>query len=212
MNLKGQRFGRWLVIGPVENRGKKKYWFCRCDCGTEKFVNHGNLRTGCTQSCGCLRRELLGNRQRIHGMSGTPEYLTWLRMKQRCYDENSTRYEDWGGRGIKVCDHWRHSFENFFSDMGKKPSPEHSLDRIDNDKGYSPENCRWASPKEQSRNSRRNRYLTHNGMTLRLGEWVKQTGLNRTTITQRIDSCGWSVEEALTTPVLRRKGKSNVKS
>ena len=124
-------------------------------------------------------------------------------MKQRCYDPNATRFKNWGGRGIKVCDRWKNSFENFYEDMGEKPKG-HSLDRIDNDGDYTPENCQWASTLEQGRNSRKNRLITHDGLTLSLAEWSEKTGLNRTTISERIDSRGWSVEEALTLPVFRR--------
>jgi hypothetical protein len=215
MNLEGQRFGRWLVIGPTQRRGKKGYkiyWLCRCDCGTEKFVSHGSLRFGDSRSCGCLRREMIANRQRIHGMYGTPTYIIWKNMKQRCRDSQAINYERYGARGISVCERWQNSFQNFYDDMGEVPSSGYSIERIDNEKDYTPENCRWATPKEQARNTRRNRLLTHNGKTLCLAEWAEITGIGSTTIRRRLDYYGWSVEEALTTPVLRRKGKSNVKS
>lgn len=202
---KGTQIGSWTVIGPEiktprKPRGFKYRVLCRCICGKEKFVLIDGLRYGRTKSCGCQRRNQL-----THGLSGTTEYRAWLAMKQRCYDKNATRYEDWGGRGIEVCEQWQHSFPQFLKDIGPKPSPHHSLERIDNNNDYSPDNCRWATPKEQCRNSRRNRHLTHNDLALTLAEWSERTGLNRTTITQRIDACGWSVEKALSTPV-KKKG------
>lgn len=201
---KGTQFGSWTVIGPETKsrrnpRGFRYYILCRCVCGKEKPVPIEALKYRRSKSCGCQRKNTL-----THGLSGTAEYLTWLRMKQRCYDKNCTRYEYWGGRGIKVCDQWKHSFTQFLEDMGPKPASHYSLGRIDNAKNYSPDNCSWVTPKEQSRNTRRNRRFTHNGLTLTLVEWSELTGISRTTITQRIDACGWSVEKALTTPVLKR--------
>ena len=201
---KGTQIGSWAVLGPETRTPRKPKGFkyrvlCRCICGKEKSVLIDGLKSGRTKSCGCQRKNQL-----THGLSSTPEYRTWLRMKQRCYDENSTRYESWGGRGIRVCKQWKHSFPQFLEDMGPKPSSRCSLERIDNFGDYCPENCRWATPKEQCRNTRRNRYLTHNDLTLTLVEWSEMIGINRTTITQRIDHSGWSVERALSTPVKRK--------
>jgi hypothetical protein len=198
---KGTRIGFWTVTGPETRTRQKPRGFsyrvrCRCICGKEKHVLVNSLKCGESKSCGCQRKTRL-----THGKSGTPEYLVWLRMKQRCYDPNATRFEDWGGRGNKVCSRWKHSFPNFLKDMGAKPTSKHSLDRLDNAQDYSLENCRWATPKEQARNSRHNRYLTHDGLTLILQEWSERTGIASSTIRQRIDFCGWSVEKALTTPV-----------
>lgn len=208
MDLTGCRFGRWIILGPVEERrGKspapKTYLLCRCNCGTERYVWKENLRRGQSKSCGCLKRDLMREKKTTHGLSHTPEYRAWLAMKQRCYDPNSTRYKNWGGRGIRVCDHWLHSFMNFFADMGQLPAPRASLERVDNQGNYTPGNCRWASAKEQARNTRRNRMIEYNGKTHALVEWSEITGLKRTTIAARLDK-GWSVHNALTTPVLRR--------
>jgi len=137
-------------------------------------------------------------------MTGTPTYVIWQRMKQRCDYEGAINYERYGERGISVCDRWANSFENFLDDMGKVPSSEYSIERIDNEGDYTPENCCWATPTEQARNTRRNRMIEHNGEIHPLVEWSHITGLKRTTIARRLDH-GWSAEEALTTPVLRKK-------
>jgi len=138
-------------------------------------------------------------------MSGTPIYTLWLNMKCRCYDPQAINYERYGERGVSVCERWRTSFQNFYQDMGNIPAPGYSIERIDNEGNYTPENCRWATPKEQARNTRRNRMLTHKGKTLSVAEWSEITGIGSTTIRQRLDGCNWSVDEALTIPVLRRK-------
>lgn len=135
-----------------------------------------------------------------HGLSYTPEYRAWQQMRLRCLDPKHAAYANYGGRGITVCDRWKSSPENFFADMGRKPTPLHELDRKDNDKGYSPENCRWATRKANDRNRRSNRMVTHGGQTHALAEWCDRLGLPRDTIKKRLDG-GWSVADALTTPV-----------
>jgi len=122
-------------------------------------------------------------------------------MRRRCYDKKQTRYSEWGGRGVRVCDRWNDSFSAFLEDMKQKPSSSHSIERRDNDADYCPENCFWASPKEQARNTRRNRHLTHNGETLSVAEWAEKIGIHGNTIRARLDVYGWSVEDALTIPV-----------
>lgn len=204
MIKKGDRFNRWLILGPYEMRGKNKYWLCRCNCGTERFVSRVGLRHGTSQSCGCLRKELHHERFFKHGMGQTSAYRRWQNIKRRCYSKSMINYERYGGRGIGVCDRWRNSFENFYADMGDPPSSEYSIERVDNLGDYSPENCRWATASEQARNRRSSRLIEHGGETLTLTEWTERTGLKRTTIAERINH-GWSVDEALTTPVLRRK-------
>lgn len=132
----------------------------------------------------------------LHGMRNTPEYQIWFDMKRRCNDPRIKRYKDYGGRGISVCDSWM-TFSNFIKDMGKRPSEKHSLDRIDNNKNYSPDNCRWATTKEQALNSRRNVFLTHNGISLTIYEWAEKLGLKYTTLYSRYKR-GWSTERILT--------------
>ena len=122
-------------------------------------------------------------------------------MLDRCYTPTCANYHNYGGRGITVCDRWREGgFKVFISDMGPRPTPQHSIDRVDNNKGYSPENCRWATKKEQARNMRTNRLLTHNGVTATVAEWAEKLGVTITCITDRLDKLGMTVEEAVTTP------------
>lgn len=139
-----------------------------------------------------------------HGDSDSPEYVSWTLMKRRCFNKSDNRYKSHGARGITVCDRWlgESGYDNFLRDMGRKPSSAHSLDRIDNDGMYSPSNCRWATPREQSRNTRRSVLLTVGGVTKPLVQWAEETGIGRSTISCRL-SLGWPVEEALTVPVNR---------
>jgi hypothetical protein len=156
VDMAGKKFGQWTVISISDFRLKSNrsiaYWICKCDCGNERHVSGSSLRQGISRDCGCSRIE---NFHRItHGRSKTVEYNAWSSMIGRCYNPKCKRYEDWGGRGITVCDSWLNSFENFYADMGDKPTPTHSLDRINNDLGYSKDNCRWATRKEQRKNQR----------------------------------------------------------
>ena len=135
------------------------------------------------------------------GQSAT--YSVWAAMKQRCLNPNHPHYKDWGGRGITVCERWL-SFDNFLADMGEKP-PKMQIDRIDNDGNYEPENCRWASPKQQLLNTRRTRLVTFNGQTKALSEWADELGINRSTLYKRINRSGWTPEDALATEVHRHE-------
>lgn len=158
LDLTGQPFGRLTVTsrGPNGKHGEVR-WHCRCTCGNETLVYAGNLRSGDTRSCGCLSRELLVTRSTTHGAARvgaeTPEYHAWHAMFQRCTNPHHASWEDYGGRGVTVCERWQ-SFENFIADMGPRPSPKHSLDRTNNDGNYEPSNCRWATWNEQARNRR----------------------------------------------------------
>lgn len=199
-DLSGQRFGRLLVLGYAGSVKKKAQWLCECDCGQTKIVGRGSLLSGNSQSCGCLHNELLSQQSTTHGLShSAPEYNSWANMLTRCTNPNYKQYEDYGGRGIKVCERWR-EFESFYADMGAKPAPEYTLDRIDVDGDYEPSNCRWATPLEQANNARSNIPLTHNGQTMNLTEWAREMGIKKITLYDRIHKLGWSVERALTTP------------
>ena len=141
-----------------------------------------------------------------HGMSRTPEYQAWKNMKKRCFNPNTKQYSDWGGRGITVCDRWKNSFENFLADMKLKPTPKHSIDRIDNDGDYCPENCKWATNAEQQNNQRTNRLITIGCVTLTIAQWAKEMGFARNLISCRLKA-GWSEFAAVMTPVRQYKKK-----
>lgn len=201
-NLAGHRFGQLSVVGYAGPGGNGAGWVCRCDCGVEKVIRRDHLVDGQTISCGCVRRAAVGTRNKTHGHATkgakTPEFRTWMSMIQRCRNPRK-EYRLYSGRGIKVCERWM-SFENFFADMGPRPSSNHSIDRIDNDKGYSPENCRWATDREQASNRSDTRKVTFNGETMCIAEWARKLGINGRTVSGRI-KLGWTVEDALFVPL-----------
>lgn len=201
IDISGVRFGRLLVIAKErQSTIRQVRWLCRCDCGTELHVLSISLRRKQTTSCGCFHREAFGAITRTHGKSSTFEFQVWIGIRNRCMNPRTSRYADYGGRGIAVCDRWAASFEDFLADMGQAPSRQHSIDRIDNNAGYSPGNCQWATNFQQARNQRRNRYLTHCGETLCLKDWSVRTGIKERTIAKRLN-LGWTVDKAIGTPV-----------
>lgn len=209
-DLTGTRFGRLIVIGEAEQRGPKRRWHCQCDCGTKRTVSQPGLRSGHSTSCGCRKGEMLALLNgEPHGMSRTREYRSWAAMKSRCYNENYSRFDHWGGRGIHVCDTWRESFTAFLADMGPRPRGT-TLDRIDQNGNYEPKNCRWATHQQQSNNCRSNVHLTFMGETMTMMQWARRLGIEHATIRARIKG-GWSAERALgetTRPYQRRSNGS----
>ena len=205
----GRRFGRLVVIQLASGR-ERTHVDCACDCGRQVVVPRASLAGTKlhTRSCGCLRREKAREVRLKHGHSpwgARPSrvYGIWTDMKKRCANSNSNRWEDYGGRGIEVCQRWN-EFSNFLADMGEPPTAEHSLDRIDVNGRYEPSNCRWASRMEQAANTRANKVLSYRGENLHIAEWARRLNVSASLISQRI-ILGWSVEDALTKPSQRQK-------
>jgi hypothetical protein len=169
----GDRYGKLVILDILPNRRIR----CKCDCGKITTVMNYNLPNGHTQSCGCYQKQRASEASLTHGKTDTPEFRTWARMKRRCQNPNHDKYRYYGGRGIKVCDRWQ-SFENFLEDMGEKPEGAYSLDRIDPNGNYEPSNCRWADHYTQTRNTRRNRFITAHGVTMCMSEWEEKTGID----------------------------------
>lgn len=199
LDLIGQKFVRLTVISEASNsKSGRTQWNCICDCGKEKIVPTKWLRNGQAVSCGCYNRE----KSTKHGMCQTRTYKIWAGMISRCTNPQNSRWKRYGGRGITVCNKWL-EFESFYKDMGEAPV-NCTLDRVNNDKGYSPENCRWTTPKVQSNNRENNRRITCNSETKTLSEWAEQTGLSKTVIANRLKN-GWSVDDALSVPAAPRE-------
>jgi hypothetical protein len=179
---KGDVFGRLTVLGDSDS---KKH-LCICVCGKEIRVFRYNLLSGNTRGCGCIRDKKARERMTTHGKCGTRVYKSWQHAKERCCNPNDKRYKDYGGRGITFCERWER-FENFYEDMGDPPKGM-SIERIDNDKGYSPENCKWADKIQQGSNKRNNIFIELNGERLTVAEWSKMTGILSATILARFHS------------------------
>jgi hypothetical protein len=199
INLTGLSFDSWTVLYRAPNRGRDPRWTCQCICGTMRDVYGGHLRNGKSTGCGCLADIRTRERARTHGLTKTPEFHVWVALKDRCYNPNVRNFHRYGGRGITVCDAWRDSFETFYKDMGPRPSAEHSIERRNNDGPYSRDNCYWATRLEQARNTSHNRYITLNGITKCLKEWLTIVRMGDSTFRART-ARGWSEEKALTTP------------
>lgn len=203
LDLIGQKFGRLKVIQRSDKKQlRETCWLCICDCGGKIIVRGSSLRKGDTKSCGCLKK---GGNNLKHGHSRVGQrsktYRTWRGMVNRCVCKIHEHYHYYGGRGIQVCDRWI-KFENFLEDMGESPSIDHSIDRINNERGYCKENCRWATHKEQCRNRRTNRLITFDGKTQCIAAWSEELNIKQNTIGFRLNR-GWTIEETLTTPVGR---------
>ena len=213
-DLTGKTFGRLKVVKYLgrcySSKSFRNYWGANCSCGVKDVsVQTSDLNSGSTRSCGCLSNEVREKRCFVHGHgvrgNKTPTYQTWVSMRERCYNKKRYNFKWYGGRGITVCDSWR-QFKNFLNDMGERP-PNKTLDRIDNNSNYEKSNCRWATRKEQGRNSRRNHIVSFNGRDLPIVVWAEEYGVNASTLQTRLNRCKWSVKKALTTPVRKKPDK-----
>lgn len=203
LDLTGRRFGDWFVEGK-SHKGKhgEIYWICRdTRSGETRPVRARNLTSGRSKSSGQRQRSAVTT----HGMTRTPTFRSWESMKQRCCNPNAPDYPKYGGRGIRVCSQWLESFENFFADMGIRPTGR-TLDRIDVDGDYEPGNCRWATLRRQQRNRRKTVRITLNGRTMSINDWADETGLTSKVILWRIAK-GWTAERTLKTPIGRHGRK-----
>ena len=206
IDLTGKRFGRLLVLSQDFNckRSKTTKWVCKCDCGNVKSINGASLRRGLTKSCGCLQSELTSERCRIYKGDAVGERLhsIWHGMKERCNRESCISYPLYGAIGISIYDEWNSSFLAFYEWATQNGyAIGLSIDRVDNSKGYSPDNCRWVTPKDQSNNTRRNVFLTYKGESKTIAQWAEITGIKPYTLANRKRS-GWTDEECLEVPVI----------
>lgn len=213
IDLTGKTYGRLTVL-KISHRNPKCHcfvWLCRCSCGTVKPILGNALHCGTTTSCGCYQKEVTAINKRKHGHCVnriiSKEWSAWNSMKTRCYYPNFIEYENYGGRGIRVCDRWLASFQNFFDDMGFAPSKQHSIERKNNNGHYGPGNCVWATRSEQQNNTSRNRFLTFNGRRQTISQWAVEIGIHPATLWSRIMVRKWTPEKAITT--IKRKCLKN---
>lgn len=188
------------------DKGGKKYGLFRCRCGNEWEAIIYNVNSGNTTNCGCVRKIKVGQINKKHGMANQcSEYTIWKDIHKRCNNINYKQYHDYGGRGIKVCQLWEYSFEDFLKDIGPRPSKKHSVHRIDNDGDYCPNNCRWATQKEQCRSKRDNVMITYNGVTKCISEWAEFLGFDQRTLHARLQK--YSPEIAFNRPLQKQQRK-----
>lgn len=205
--ITGQRFGRLVALGPIARQNKRIMWLCQCDCGQITIAPTADLRNGHTRSCGCLLSDFTVQKNTSHGLSHEPLYQIWLNIIKRCTNPAMKHFASYGGRGIAMCDEWRHDFASFYEHVSKLPycrEKGYSLDRIDNDGNYEPGNLQWSTQKEQCRNRRTNHVILFGGKTQSLAAWSEESKMPYGTLAQRLRN-GWSIERTLSTPV--RSGK-----
>ena len=209
-DLTGKNFERLTVI-KRHGTSLPIRWECNCECGNTTDVRSDHLRNGDIVSCGCYAKEIR-RRPATHGQScraggnRTKAYITWEGIKQRCHNPNANGYERYGGRGITVCNRWRNSFEAFFEDMGTKPKGL-TLERVDNDEGYSKENCEWATMQRQACNRRNTRMISYNGKEQTMTEWAREYGLDRGVLWHRLYNMKWDMKDAFERPVMKKPRK-----
>lgn len=203
-DLSGKRFGRLVVVSRSENRKKSTMWECKCDCGNIKVIGADSLKNGATKSCGCLLYE---SKNFTHGLTNSRLYNIWSKMKDRCFRENDSAYKWYGGRGITICQEWIDDFMNFYNWSMENGYKENlTIDRINVNGNYEPDNCRWVTMKTQQNNRRDTKFLTYNGETKSVTEWCEITGMKRNTLLNRI-RIGYTAEECFEVPLCSRRGR-----
>lgn len=203
-NLEEGIFGQWIVLGYDNNKSK---WKCVCTCGNIGYHKTNTLTSGNTKSCGCYRNEYISIKNSTHGKSKTKLYHVYATMKARCYKEWNHKYKSYGGRGIKICDEWLINYETFYNwavDNGY--DDKLTIDRINNDGNYEPNNCRWVDNKTQAQNTRQNRYIEYNGETKTITGWSEELKIKRKTLEFRLKQ-GWSIKRAFTEKVIIGKNQ-----
>lgn len=202
IDLTGKVFNQLTILSYEGlNSSRLATWKCKCSCGNIKVVIGLSLRYGDIKSCGCFKAKRIGDFNRTHGEGKTPEYIAWQLMKRRCNNPNDIGFKYYGRLGIKVCDRWLNSFQNFLSDLGRKPTAKHSVDRINPNGNYEPDNCRWASAMEQANNKRGTHLFNHEGVTDTVSNWCRHFNINSSAVHARVRR-GWSLKRAITTPYL----------
>jgi len=197
--IEGSVYNRLTVIKATDRKtGNKTIYECRCSCGNTVFTDKYKLFNGHTKSCGCFKLENLSVIKRKHGMTKTPEHKAWVEMRQRCYNKNNRVFSYYGGRGITVCEAWLNSFESFYSDMNKRPTSKHSIDRIDVNGNYEPRNCRWATPNEQAANRRDTTKYIFNNELMPLSYIANALGLPQQTMHRLVRKKGMTIEQVIT--------------
>lgn len=212
VDLTGHKQGRLTVLEYAgKNASGRTTWKCKCSCGNVVYITIHELRNSRKpqQSCGCLRNELSGDRVRKHGLSGNKRLFNiWCHVRTRCNNPHSKSYTRYGGRGIKVCEEWKNNFEVFYEwAMQNGYKDNLTLDRINNDGDYEPNNCRWADFFVQANNRSNNHFLTYKGKTQTIQQWANELKMSDTILRDRINKLGWSIEDTLETPYLGKQGE-----
>lgn len=211
VDITGNVFGRLTAIRRVQSPTRDQVWLFQCACGTTKEIMKASVTKGSTKSCGCLAHEIHVSLATKHGMSKTPEYCAWKHLNGRCNNPNNKAFKNYGGRGIRV---YYSSFDEFLGDVGTRPSPKHSVDRINVNGHYEVGNCRWATPAQQVANRRCVRNITRNGVTKPLSIWSRQMGFDGGLLRSRIVDLGWTIDEAFSEPLKsprdKRRGSSKL--
>ena len=206
IDISNQRFGKLLVVKKAYYQNKKVYWQCLCDCGKITYVHTSNLKCKRIRSCGCLKVEELVNRSTKHNQRHTKLYEVWKTIKQRCLNPKNVSYHNYGGRGITICDDWKNDYFCFYEwsiNNGYKEGL--SIDRINNNGNYEPNNCRWTTRIVQNNNTRANNYITINNETKTLAEWCRHYNISYSLVRQRYKRYNWDIIKALTTPTQNLK-------